>query len=78
MNKQRGEGMEFKKGDLVTWKSQAAGSWKTKTGTVISILSAKGKPDRYVVEVPPPAGSKAKPKKYFPRTSALKKVEQAA
>lgn len=70
--------MEFKKGDVVTWSSQAAGSWKTKTGTIISVLSAKGKPDRYVVEVPPSSGSNAKPKKYFPRTSALKKVEQVA
>lgn len=67
--------MEFKEGDEVTWSSQAAGSWKTKTGTIISVLSKKGKPDRYVVEVPPPLGSNAKPKKYFPRTSALKKVE---
>lgn len=66
--------MEFKKGDVVTWNSQAAGSWKTKTGTIISVHSAKGKPDSYVVEVPPSPGSKAKPKKYFPRTSALKKV----
>lgn len=64
----------FDKGDVVTWSSQAAGSWKTKTGTIIAVLSKKGKPDRYVVEVPAPSGSKAKPKKYFPRTSALKKV----
>lgn len=68
----------FNKGDKVTWSSQAAGIWKTKTGTIIGVLSKKGEPDRYVVEVPPQSGSKAKPKKYFPRTSALKKVEQVA
>ncbi|WP_288877457.1 hypothetical protein [uncultured Citrobacter sp.] len=68
----------FKKGDLVTWSSQAAGSWKTKTGTVVDVMTQRGKPDRYVVVVPPKPGSTAKPKKYFPRTSALKKVETAA
>lgn len=70
--------MEFKKGDEVTWTSQAAGSWKTKTGTIVDVLKPRGKSDRYVVVVPPKDGSKAKAKKYFPRTSALKKVEQAA
>lgn len=70
--------MEFKKGDEVTWSSQAAGSWKTKTGTIVDVLKARNKPDRYVVLVNPKPGSRAKPKKYFPRTSALKKVETAA
>lgn len=70
--------MEFKKGDEVTWSSQAAGSWKTKTGTIVDVLKARNKPDRYVVLVNPKPGSRAKQKKYFPRTSALKKVETAA
>lgn len=69
---------KFNKGDTVTWSSQAAGSWKTKTGTIVDILNARNKPDRYVVLVDPKPGSKAKPKKYFPRTSALKRIEQAA
>ncbi|MGG5836086.1 hypothetical protein [Huaxiibacter chinensis] len=70
--------MEFKKGDTVTWSSQAAGSWKTKLGTITHVYTKNGNPDRYAVEVKPPEGSKAKPKMYYPRTSALKKVEPAA
>ena len=70
--------MEFKKGDEVTWSSQAAGSWKTKTGTIVDVLKARNKPDRHVVLVNPKPGSRAKPKKYFPRTSALNKFEPAA
>lgn len=29
---------EFKVGDRVTWKSQAAGSWKRKTGTITEVV----------------------------------------
>lgn len=68
----------FNKGDTVTWSSQAAGSWKTKTGVITHIYTKNGVPDRYAVEVSPPKGSRAKPKMYYPRTSALKKVETAA
>lgn len=67
----------FNKGDTVTWSSQAAGSWKTKTGKIVGVFDYRGSM-RYQVLVPPKEGSKAKPKMYYPRTSALKKVEQAA
>lgn len=71
--------MGFKNGDLVTWTSQAAGSWKTKTGTIIRVYPQIGKrAESYAVSVSAPEGSKAKPKIYHPRTSALKKVEPAA
>jgi hypothetical protein len=68
----------FSVGDIVTWKSQAAGSWKTKTGTVVEVVPAfkapfseiKGfgssrKHESYIVEV-----------KYEPTrsTSAIKSV----
>lgn len=67
--------MEFKKGDLVTWTSQANGSWKTKTGTVEHVYERNGKVTQYAVSVKPPEGSKAKPKMYYPRASALKPAE---
>lgn len=31
---------QFKLGDRVTWESQATGSWKEKTGTVIKVVLA--------------------------------------
>lgn len=68
-----GKAMEFKKGDVVTWSSQAAGSWKTKTGVITEVWEYK-KQTRYTVKVDPKEGSTAKPKFYYPRTSALQKV----
>ena len=68
-----GKAMEFKKGDVVTWSSQAAGSWKTKTGVITEVWEYK-KQTRYTVNVEPKEGSTAKPKFYYPRTSALQKV----
>ncbi|MFP2422198.1 hypothetical protein ACLEXA_11745 [Pseudescherichia vulneris] len=68
-----GKAMEFKKGDVVTWSSQAAGSWKTKTGVITELWEYK-KQKRYTVRVDPKEGSTAKPKFYYPRTSALQKV----
>lgn len=67
--------MEFEFGDKVTWTSQAAGSWKTKTGTVIGVYKRNGVAKQYSVSVPPKEGSKAKPKIYHPLASALKKAE---
>lgn len=66
--------MSFKIGDKVGWCSAANGTWKTKVGTVIDITEHKGEL-RYGVSVPPPEGSKAKPKFYWPRTSALKLLD---
>ncbi len=61
----------FAVGDVVTWSSQAAGSWKTKTGTVTHVYKQKdGSIKQYAVSVPPKEGSKAKPKMYYPRASA--------
>ncbi|EOW6732178.1 hypothetical protein ACOZ0V_004185 [Cronobacter malonaticus] len=67
--------MEFKKGDMVTWISQANGSWKKKNGTVMGVYIRDGKITQYAVSVNPPEGSKAKPKMYYPRASALKLAE---
>lgn len=64
----------FKVGDVVTWTSQAAGSWKTKTGTVTHLYERDGKITQYAVSVPPKEGSKAKPKMYYPYASALDKA----
>lgn len=65
--------MQFKKGDKVTWTSQANGSWKTKTGVIKHVYTFRDGSVRGVdVEVPPKEGSKAKPKMYYPRISALK------
>lgn len=65
--------MEFTKGQTVTWSSQANGSWKTKTGVIKHVHKNRdGSVKGYDVEVPPKTGSKAKPKMYYPRTSALK------
>lgn len=66
--------MEFKNGDKVGWTSAANGSWKTKIGTIVGITKYKGVV-RYEVSVPAPEGSTAKPKLYFPHTSALKLLD---
>jgi hypothetical protein len=68
----------FAVGDRVTWKSQAAGSWKQKTGTVVEVVPAHRIPrdknfgssrthDSYIVEVT------FEPKR---STSAIKSVRQ--
>ncbi|MDU5747795.1 MAG: hypothetical protein E6Z79_00670 [Haemophilus parainfluenzae] len=70
--------MEFEKGDWVTWSSQAAGSWKTKIGFIKHVHKVNGKTIGYDVQVPPKEGSKAKPKMYYPRISALKPYNKVA
>lgn len=37
---------EIKVGDLVHWASQARGSWKKKTGTVVQVVAAGQLPSR--------------------------------
>lgn len=64
--------MEFNKGDWVTWTSQANGSWKRKVGIVTHVHKHNGLTIGYAVKVGPKEGSKAKPKMYHPRISALK------
>ncbi|ARF48847.1 hypothetical protein [Pantoea stewartii] len=69
--------MEFKKFDWVIWSSQAAGRWKTKIGFITHIHTDRaGKVIGYDVQVPPREGSKAKPKMYYPRISALKPYQK--
>lgn len=65
---------DFKKGDIVTWSSQAAGSWKTKTGEIVYVHNLKNG-HRYEVRVMPTEGSKAKPKTYYPWPSLLTLVK---
>lgn len=80
---------DFEVGDKVVWTSQAAGSWRTKTGTVVAVVPAFHYPPRvqpplidaggsrdhtsYVVHVPTPSG-KGAGKHYWPRVHNLKKV----
>lgn len=63
--------MALKKGDKVTWISAANGSWKEKTGVIVKAYREGGE-ERFQVSVAPPEGSKAAPKLYCPRTSALR------
>lgn len=70
--------MAFKKGDWVTWSSQAAGIWKTKVGFITHVHTSSGVVVGYDVKVPPKEGSKAKPKMYYPRISALKPFDGEA
>jgi hypothetical protein len=67
-------------GDQVTWKSQAGGFWKEKTGTIVEIVPPKQIPklkgvglmgrglESYVVQV----GNK----KYWPVVSTLKLADK--
>ncbi len=68
----------FSVGDRVSWKSQAGGHWKTKTGTVVEVVPAFKIPrdkrfgsnrrhESYIVEVTYPA---------YRSTSAVKSVRQ--
>ncbi len=80
--------MSFVVGDKVTWKSQAAGSWKTKVGTVVEVVRAGATPktirhlgtrkvESYVVEVtykPNQRGQVKKPERYWPVASGLEKA----
>jgi hypothetical protein len=77
--------MSFKKGETVTWKSSSLGTWKEKTGTIVSVVKIGEAPDlmgsgwprdheSYVVSVPQGSTGKAKPKLYWPRVSALRLV----
>lgn len=78
------EQREFSVGDRVTWSSQAAGSWKTKTGTIVEVgtvgqwmknthrlATAR---HRYAVEVETKHSRGARKDLYFPSTSALSLV----
>ena len=38
--------MKYNIGDLVTWQSQAQGSWITKAGTIAEVIPAGKLPDR--------------------------------
>lgn len=71
---------EFKIGDIVTWKSQAGGIWKTKTGTVVTVgtpgqLMSNGRHatnrHRYVVEVTVKHSRGETKVQYTPSTSAM-------
>ena len=75
----------FKVGDLVTWRSQAAGSLMQKAGTVVEVVPAFKIPhdknfgssrnhESYIVEVVHAAKStrKRKPDRYWPRVVNLR------
>ena len=76
-------------GDRVKWRSQAAGSWLEKLGTVIEVVPAKRTPttighlgtrnhESYVVEATVVLARKAKPQKYWPVAWKLTRVRKAA
>jgi hypothetical protein len=76
---------EFEIGDIVTWKSQAGGVWKEKTGAVVIVgvpgqLMANGRHatnrHRYVVEVTVKHSRGEKKVQYMPSTSAMTKTSQ--
>jgi hypothetical protein len=78
--------MAFKNGDKVKWSSSAQGSWKEKTGVVVTVVQAGVSPklvgsgwprehESYVVEVAQGTTGKAKPKLYWPRVTALALVD---
>jgi hypothetical protein len=80
------EAITFNIGDVVEWSSQAAGVWKTKRGiirrieTKLPFYGAKNKVQCVEVVVDPAPlkngkPSTAKPTIYWPRTSALKLIE---
>ena len=81
------ETKEFKLGDRVTWASQAAGSWKTKTGVIIEVGTINqplkhgnrtaSKRHRYVVEVVVKHSRGEKKSIYYPSTSAINLVTSA-
>lgn len=74
----------FKVGDMVTWDSQAAGTLLRKTGRVVEVVPAKTPPafrmystrdhESYVVEVPGKT-SRAKPRRYWPLASKLRRAK---
>lgn len=78
---------EFKVGDFVTWSSQAAGSWKTKTGEVVDApkvgewfakVNGYGRlattRHRYRVKVVTKHTRGERVDFYYPSTSALSKL----
>lgn len=96
MHKQQTEGMAaaatsktFTVGQRVSWVSQASGSWKSKTGTVVSVVPAKKVTDElrkhglatcnfrehesYIVHVPSKSG-RGKGVHYWPLASKLQAV----
>ena len=78
---------KFELGDWVTWKSQAQGYEKSKTGLIVQVIAPHERPlpkqiigagwgrnhESYLVRVDPKPGSKAKPKFYWPRVSLLQR-----
>lgn len=74
----------FKVGDRVTWSSQAAGSWKTKTGTIVEVgtigqyMKTKSRlatiRHHHVVRVTTIHSRGTREDIYFPSTSAMSLV----
>lgn len=76
----------WKVGDTVSWSSQAAGSWRTKTGTVLDVaepgqwFKVAGSRHilgtaqrRYLVEVTIKHSRGERVQRYFPTTTALQR-----
>lgn len=71
-------------GDMVTWESQAAGSWKRKEGVVVEVVQPKGRPSPGLVKGAALIGRKEVSyvvrvgnRHYWPRTSSLSLVTSA-
>lgn len=73
------------KGDTVSWQSQAQGTWKKKTGTVVEVVEPGHRPSTLLVNaggprkavsfvVGVPTGKQQKLKFYWPVVTALKRV----
>lgn len=58
-------------GDVVSWRSQSNGIWKTKTGVIVEVFEFRGKP-RYKVGVKSERGIM---RYYTPWASQLRKVD---
>ena len=80
----KSEAKAFKVGDHVTWSSQAAGSWKVKTGTIVEVgtigqyMKTKSRlataRHHHVVRVTTTHSRGTRGALYFPSTSALSLV----
>ena len=78
----------FQLGDRVTWSSQAAGSWKTKLGTIVEVVPKGRVPaktetissrnhESYIIEARDPLVAGTKMQLYWPIVSRLKRVRKA-
>lgn len=78
---------QFKVGDKVTWRSQAAGSYTNKKGEIIEVIPAGQRPkipgcgyarkhESYVVKAE--AESTGRTRKYWPIVTLLQPVEETA